>query len=165
MNRKPTRRPALRKKLLMGIAGLVASLATAQGATGTFGPAPAVAYDLSVGGAVVGELGVALTRAVAGVAGGESRSHLQVPGAFDLTDHLVTAENGAARAYALTGTFQGVAISIEVGFTPDAAAFTIEQAGRKQQLSLPLPGDGAQVSPTLVQVIATYLAGNLRLGR
>ncbi|MCC6311991.1 MAG: alpha/beta hydrolase [Trueperaceae bacterium] len=136
------RRPAPRTKLLVGLTGLsafLAPLAAAQGAAGTGEPAPAVVYDLSVGGAAVGEVGVALTRA--GAAGGESRSHLEVPGAFDLTDHLVTAENGAARAYALTGTFQGVAISIAVGFAPDAAAFTIEQGGQKQQLSLPLPGD------------------------
>ena len=29
-------------------------------------------------------------------------------------------------------------------------------------LSLPLPGADAVISPTVVQVIATYLAGNLR---
>mgnify|MGYP001237809948 CR=1 FL=1 len=146
MNREPTlayRRPALRTKCVAGLTGLLASFApfaTAQGTAGAGEPAPTVAYDLSVGGAVVGELGVTLTRAMEG-ATGEARSHLQVPGAFDLTDHLVTAENGAARSYELTGTFQGVAISIEVAFAPDAAAFTIEQAGQKQQLSLPLPGD------------------------
>lgn len=135
--------PALRTKFLAGLAGLLASfapIATAQDTVGAGEPAP-VAYDLSVGGAVVGEFGVALTRAVEGATGGEARSHLQVPGAFDLTDHLVTAENGAARSYVLAGTFQGVAISIEVAFASDAAAFTIEQAGQKQQLSLPLPGD------------------------
>lgn len=136
-------RPALRTKFLAGLAGLLASfapIATAQDIVGAGEPAP-VAYDLSVGGAVVGEFGVALTRAVEGATGGEARSHLQVPGAFDLADHLVTAENGAARSYVLAGTFQGVAISIEVAFASDAAAFTIEQAGQKQQLSLPLPGD------------------------
>lgn len=95
-------------------------------------------YDLSVSGVALGETGVSIVK---GKDGSEARSYVRVAGSFDLSDRLVTAGNGAARSYSLSGTFQGVPISIDITFTATSADFAIDQGGRKQSLGLPVSGD------------------------
>lgn len=111
---------------LLALTGLAAAQATQ--------PADAAAvYDLYQGGAHLGETGLTLQRSDDGTT---SNAYVAVAGLFDVNDTLVTAADGSAVSYAVSGTVQGAPFSIEVGFDETGAHMTLEQGGAQQKLSI-----------------------------
>lgn len=121
------------------IAGLLAvALALVAAASAQEAEAPAsLVYDLYQGQAVVGEVGVGLER---GAAGTESSSYAQVGGVIDLSDTLTTNLDGSAKHYRLSGTVQGIEITMDVSFASDGVHLDLDQGGQKQNLTLPVTG-------------------------
>ena len=121
-------------------ARLTASLLTAAALT-VMAPATALAqdapsvitYSLFQGPTMLGEVGVALTRAADGT---NSDSWVSVPGVLNLTDRLEAKADGSASYYFVEGVLQGIEFSIEATFDASGVDLTIVQAGSPVELRL-----------------------------
>lgn len=116
---------------------LGAGTGLAQGAAQGDAQGAALTFDMIVGGATIGQAGMTLTRTPEGTT---SNGFANVTGTLDLHDVLETGPNGAATSYHLTGAVQGTNVTIDVKFGASSAEMTIEQGGKSQSVTLPLPG-------------------------
>lgn len=126
---------------------LAALLCLGLGAAKAQDGAAAHVYDVSVGGALVGEIGMTV---VPGAGGATTRGYAKIGTAVDLTDALEAAADGSAVSYHLTGSVQGVPVTLDVDFSQTAADFAIDQGGRKQVLTLPLTGPVSVLDNNLI---------------
>lgn len=93
-------------------------------------------YAMTVGGADVGTVTLAVTR----TEGGTETHGSVTAGATALRSILITEPDGSATSYQLDGTIQGVAFSLHAEFTPTSADFELTQQGDTQRRSVPLDG-------------------------
>ncbi len=121
------------RKWAIGIVAVFALAGTGLAQDAADEPTAATVYELSQGGAVLGQVGVDVEIAPEGYV---SDSYVDLPGLLELHDELVTGPDGSAVSYQLSGVVRGVQITMSATFDEGGGSFELTQAGQTATFDL-----------------------------